>query len=79
MIKLHEFYKKMKGSNKIETAENISILFIIVGALVLSIGIGSTSITTKGIPAIISMFGAFLVFVFTIFLILIWLIKEFKE
>jgi flagellar biogenesis protein FliO len=25
------------------------------------------------------MFGAFLVFVFTIFLILIWLIKEFKE
>jgi len=70
---------KIKGSNMLETVENICILFIITGAIVLSIGIGSTAITTQGLPAIVSMLGAVITFSFTIALVFTWLIKEFKS
>jgi vacuolar-type H+-ATPase subunit I/STV1 len=71
--------KFLKGKDKLETAENFSIAFIVIGAGILSLGIGLTVITPKGIPAILAMLGAFISFVSTVALIFVWLIKEFRE
>ncbi len=70
---------KIKGATRLETVENICIVFIIVGAVILSIGIGSTAITTKGLPAIVSMLGAVITFSSTIAWVFTWIVKEFKE
>ena len=68
----------LKGKNKYETWENYSILFIIIGAATLSIGIGLSIITPKGLPAIMAMLGSVISFVSTVVLLAIWLMKEFK-
>lgn len=67
---------KLKGKNRYETAENYSILLIVVGAVMLSAGIGLTVITPKGIPAVLAMMGALVSFLATTLLIFIWLAKE---
>ena len=73
------FHAKLKGKNKLETIENYCILLIFVGASVLSLGIGLTVITTKGIPVFLSMFGALLSFLSTIALVFTWVAKDFSE
>jgi len=69
---------KLKGKDRFETAENYSILSILIGALILSLGIGLTIITPKGLPAILAMLGSLIAFVSTVVLILVWLVKEFS-
>jgi hypothetical protein len=76
---MRSFLSRLKGHNKFETAENYSILFIAIGAMFLSFGIGLTTISTKGISAILAIFGALLSFLSTISLIVVWTVKEFKE
>ena len=68
---------KLKGKDKYETLENYSILFIIIGAVILSSGIGLASLTTKGLPVILAMLGSVVSFIAIVALIFIWLIKEF--
>ena len=68
----------LRGKDKYETFENVCIGFIIVGGILLSSGMGLTIISPKGASAIIAMFGSFLIFLFTLFLILVWLVKEFR-
>lgn len=71
---------KLKGKDKLETLENYSILLILIGGVVLSLGMASTPIfSTKGISAILSMLGSLVAFLATVVLIFIWLIKEFKS
>ncbi len=72
MLKL----EKLKGKDKLETCENISIILIFIGGLILSVGIGSTIITPKGFTVILAMVGAFISFVSTLILIVIWFLKE---
>jgi len=67
---------QLKGKNKYETAENYSILFIIVGAIILSSGIGLTILSPKGISTILAMLGSLIAFLSTVALIFVWLIKE---
>ena len=67
---------QFKGKNKYETIENYSILFIVVGAIVLSLGIGLTALGSKGIPTIIAMLGSLVTFISTVVLIFLWLAKE---
>ncbi|MEM7825653.1 MAG: hypothetical protein QW412_02215 [Candidatus Aenigmatarchaeota archaeon] len=66
---------KIKGKNKFETAENVSILLIFIGAIFFSLGVGLTMISPQGFPAILSMFGASLAFFATMVLIFIWVLK----
>ena len=73
------FHTKLKGKDRLETIENYCILFIFVGAAILSLGIGLTIITPKGIPVILSMFGALLSFLSTIALVFTWVAKDFSE
>lgn len=68
---------KLKGKNKFETAENYSILLIVIGVIILSLGIGLTIVVPQGIPAILAMIGSFISFLATVILILVWLVREF--
>ncbi len=70
--------KKLKGKNKLETYENYSIASIVFGSFILSLGIGSTIITPKGIPAILSMMGALWSFLSTVALVVVWVVQEMK-
>ncbi|MGC8812267.1 MAG: hypothetical protein ACP5O8_01630 [Candidatus Aenigmatarchaeota archaeon] len=67
--------EKIKGKSRIETAENVSILVIFLGALFFSLGIGLTVISPQGFPAILAMLGASLSFLATVALIFIWALK----
>jgi hypothetical protein len=67
---------QFKGKDKYETAENYSILFIVVGAVTLSLGIGLTVLNPKGISAILAMLGSLISFLSTVVLIFVWLAKE---
>jgi len=67
----------LKGSNKYETAENWTIAFIVIGAVMLAAGIGISIIDPKGAAAILAMLGSFISFIATVVLIFIWLAKEF--
>ena len=75
-MKLKNVLDMLKGEDRYETLENYSIFSIFIGAFILSLGIGLTIISTKGIPTILAMLGAFISFVSTIVLILVWLAKE---
>ena len=72
-------FSKLKGENKLETAENYCILFIFIGAITLSTGIALNIISTKGITTILAMLGALISFLFTVALIFVWLLKEFRR
>jgi uncharacterized Tic20 family protein len=67
---------QLKGKNKYETAENYSILFILIGAVMLSVGIGLTTFNPKGIFTVVAMLGSFIAFLSTVALIFVWLVKE---
>lgn len=69
----------LKSKNKYEKAEWYCILSLIVGALILSLGIGLTILNPKGISAILAMFGSLISFLATVALIFVWLIKELKS
>ncbi len=71
-----EILGMLKSKSKFEKAEGYCIVFLIVGALMLSSGIGLTIITPKGIPAILAMLGALIAFLSTAGLIFTWLLKE---
>jgi len=51
-------------------------MVLVAGALMLSVGIGLTVISTKGIPAILAMLGSLISFLATVALIFVWLFKE---
>lgn len=76
---MHAIFSKLKGKDKLETFENYCILLIFVGAAMLSVGIGATIITTKGIPVILAMLGALISFLSTVALVFTWVIRDAKE
>lgn len=69
---------KLKGKDRHETLENFSILFIFIGAIILSFGIG-LSVISQRLSAILSMTGAWVAFISTVALIFIWTVKEFRS
>ena len=71
-----KFFGLLKGKTRYEKAENYCIMILIVGAVMLTTGIGLTIISTKGIPAILAMLGSFISFSATVALIFVWLFKE---
>lgn len=74
-----KFHLNLKGKDKIETIENYSILVLFTGVSFLSLGIGFSIISTKGIPIILAMFGSVISFLATVALIFVWLVKEFEK
>ncbi|MEM5772911.1 MAG: hypothetical protein QXL86_01655 [Candidatus Aenigmatarchaeota archaeon] len=76
-LELGMLKEKLKGKDKFETAENYSILGIVVGVVILSLGFLLSIINPKGLAAILLMFGSFLSFISTVILVSTWLVKEF--
>jgi len=70
---------ELKSKDKVKRAEGFAIIFILFGGIILSVGIGLSILNPKGVSAILAMLGSFLVFVSTLGLVLIWLIKEFRS
>jgi len=68
----------LKNKDRFVKIEGYCILALIVGALVLSGGIGLSILNPKGISAILAMLGSVISFVAVVALIFVWLIKEFK-
>lgn len=71
-----KFLGLLKAKNRYEKIEGYCVLILIVGAVILSAGIGLTIVTPKGIPAIMAMFGSLISFLATVALIFVWLFKE---
>jgi len=61
-----------------DRVENLLIIGLIVSTVILSVGMGLTIVSPKGIAAILAMLGGFLIFVFTVSLVFFWLIKELR-
>ena len=70
---------KLKGKDKYETAENYSILLIIIGAGVFALGTGLSAVNPVGIAAIFAMLGGLISFIFTVILIIVWFIHGSKK
>jgi len=71
-----KFSGLFKGKTRYEKMESYCIVILLIGALMLSAGIGLTIISTKGIPAIMAMLGSLISFLATVALIFVWLFKE---
>lgn len=69
----------LKGSDKYDTAENYTLAGVLVGAFVLSLGIGLAALSTQGISAILAMMGSLIAFLSTIILIFVWIVKDFSK
>ena len=69
---------KWLGFKKEERTEGIITIILIVGTFLTSIGIGLSILTPKGISAILTMLGAFAIFVATTGMVFAWLLKELK-
>lgn len=67
------------GDLKHNTIEKVSMLLIIFGLVLYSIGTLISIYTPIGLSAILAMLGAFLIFVFTVVLIFFWFFKERSE
>ena len=72
MLKL----KNLKGESRMETLENYSIVGVIVGALIFSMGVGLTVIVSEGIPVIITMLGAVLSFISSASVVVVLFFRE---
>ncbi|MBU5689670.1 MAG: hypothetical protein QXM68_00890 [Candidatus Aenigmatarchaeota archaeon] len=66
----------LKSKNKFERAEGYAIFSLLIFSLILSLGIGLTAITTKGLTAVIAMIGALGSFLSAVFLIGVWAWEE---
>lgn len=68
---------KLKDKSKMNRVEGFCIVFLLGGALLLSLGILLSILNTKGISAIIAMFGSLIAFISTVVLIITWFVKDF--
>lgn len=66
----------LKSKNKFEKAEGYAILALLSSSLILSLGIGLTSLSTKGMPALLAMLGALFSFLSAVALIIIWVWED---
>jgi hypothetical protein len=62
----------LKSKNKFERAEGYAVLALLASSLLLSLGIGLTVFSTKGLPAIMAMIGALFSFLSALALVIIW-------
>ena len=78
MKKIFDVFK-LNSKNRLEKLEGFCILFIFIGAITLSLGIGLSILNPKGISAIIAMLGSVIAFLATLALIITWLLKEWSS
>jgi len=67
---------KIKGKDKLETAENMFIILLLACSILLSFFIGLAGFIPKGLPVVGVMVSSFIIFVSIISLVIIWIIRE---
>jgi hypothetical protein len=67
---------RIKGKDKLETAENFFILLLFACSILLSLFIGMAGVIPKGRPVVGIMVSSFFIFVSIISLVVVWVIKE---
>jgi len=67
---------KIKGKDKLETAENFLIFLLFVCSISLSIFIGIAGVIPKGWLVVGIMMSSFFIFISIISLVVIWIIRE---
>jgi len=67
---------KIKGKDKLETAENFFILLLFACSISLSLFIGIAGVIPKGWPVFGIMLSSFFIFISIISLVIIWLVRE---
>jgi len=67
---------KIKGKDKLETAENFFTFLLFASSILLSLFIGIVGIIPKGWPVIGIMLSSFFIFVSILSLVIIWIIRE---
>jgi len=71
-----KFLDMFRGKTCYERIQGCCMLLLVVGAIMLSAGIGLTIISPKGVSAILAMLGSLIAFLATVALIFVWLFKE---
>ena len=66
----------LKGKDRMDTFERWTIFLIFVGLGLFSLGTFVAIFIQRGIPVIIALLGSFIAFIFTILLILVWLLQD---
>ncbi|HDJ96548.1 MAG TPA: hypothetical protein ENG45_00565 [Candidatus Aenigmarchaeota archaeon] len=75
-----KFLKSLLRTNsKYEKFENLTIAFIVFGTCLLSVGIGLSIFSPKGLSPTLAMAGAFIAFTSTVVLIFLWTVREVFE
>lgn len=69
-------FPSLKGQNKYETLEKVSIFLVVLGAIVLAAGMSLAIISTTGAFAAITLIGSFMVFIFSVLLVIVWFLKS---
>lgn len=69
-------FPSLRGQSKYETLEKILIFLIVLGAIVLAAGMSLTIISTTGVFAAITLVGSFMVFIFSVLLVIVWFLKS---
>jgi hypothetical protein len=69
-------FPSIRGHSKFETLERVSILLIVFGTLVLAAGMSLTILAESGPFAAMTLVGGFLIFIFSVLLVILWFLKE---
>jgi len=67
---------RIRGKDKLETAENFFIFLLLVCSISLSLFIGIAGVIPKGWPVVGIMISSFFIFISIISLVAIWVIRE---
>jgi len=67
---------KIRGKDRLETAENFFTLLIFTCSILLSLFIGIAGVIPKGWPVIGIMISSFFIFISILSLVIIWVIRE---
>ena len=78
-MEIKKLISKIKGKNRLEFLENISILAIFLGICFISLALFLNAFGIKHFDAIFAMSGSFIVFVFLFLLIIVIFIKEWRS
>ena len=67
---------RIRGKDKLETAENFFIFLLLACSILLSFFIGIAGVIPRGWPVIGIMISSFFIFISIISLVVIWVVRE---
>lgn len=75
-MRLKNVLGMLKGKDRIDTIERWTIFTIFAGLVLFALGTFGAIWIPQGFTVVIALLGSFIIFIFTIVLILIWLLRD---